>query len=180
MCLKEIEEILRPNMKKCFVFLAIILFLMAVWINLFINILPVMVIGTQEFYDVFCEYKRLADNTAISEMQREEVKARLDTILENLNNKYSAFGKFNTDLSIANMLVPSSLYTCVLDCATLNILGEETISNNFIGIDFHCNPYSIFAFFRNLVLIYAFSCFVVWLFEWNRLKGKRKAVKRRR
>jgi len=178
MCLKKIEDALRPNLKKCLVFLVIILFFMSVWVNVLINILPVMVIGTQEFYDVFCEYKRLADNTAMSDTEREAAKARLDAILDGLNEKYSAFSKFNSDLFVANMLVPSSLYTCVLDKATLDVIGTNIIENNIIGIDFHCNPYSIFALFRNLVFIYIFSCFIVWLFEYKRNKKVSRRKKR--
>lgn len=135
-----------------------------------------MVIGTQEFYDVFCEYKRLADNTVMSDTEREAAKAWLDAILDGLNKKYSAFSKFNSDLFVANMFVPSSLYTCALDKATLDVIGANIIEKNIIGIDFHCNPYSIFALFRNLVFIYIFSCFIVWLFEYKR----NKKVKRRK
>lgn len=180
MCLKKIEELLRPNLKKCFVFLVIILLFMSVWINILVNILPVMVIGTQEFYNVFCEYKRLADNKIWNETQKEEYKKVLDAWLDILNSKYSVFSKFNADLIIGNIFVPSSLYTCILDKATLDVISTGEISSNFIGIDYHCNPYSIFAFFRNIVFIYIFSCFLVWLLEYKHLqKVKQKAKKRK-
>jgi hypothetical protein len=152
---------------------------MAVWINILINVLPIMIVGTQEFYDIFCEYKRLADNTVMSGTQRMEAKAGLDKALDALNEKYSTFGKFNTDLFVANMIVPSSLYTCVLDKSTLDLIGSNKVENNMIGIDFHCNPYGIFAFFRNLAIIYIFACFVVWLFGYKQLKFANKKRKKR-
>lgn len=174
MHLKKIEEALRPDLKKCLVFLAIILVLMSVWLNVLINMLPVMVVGTQDFYNIFCEYKVLATKTNLSDSERKAEQQRLDKLLNSLNTKYQAFEKFDLYLRMGNVLVPSSLYSCVLDNATKNIIGDMQTSQNFIGIDYHCNPYSIFSFFRNLILVYIFSCILVWLSECDCHKKIRK------
>lgn len=161
------KKMLRPDTRKFSVFLLIVSFILGLWINIFINSLPAMIAGTQDYYSTFCDYK-------LSVCQNQNPQA-LDQKISYLNYRFSSLAVLTTQMRLADTIIPSSSFSCFLDKNTVDVItttGDSRQNLNVLGITPYCNPASVLILIINLAIIYFFSCFLVEYFTKNKKKRR--------
>ncbi|MBS3054907.1 MAG: hypothetical protein J4452_00235 [Candidatus Aenigmarchaeota archaeon] len=164
---KKLRSFLYPDWRKLTIFLIVILFFSFLWIQILVNSLPIMIIGTNEFQQAFCDIKLTAANCYLNANEIYNKESQLNQTVDELNAKYDRFSKFNSNFDYARMFIPSGAMACILDNDVSSLVVQNSVSTNLniLGMTNSCNSADVGMLVLNLVLLYLIICVVFWFFD---------------
>jgi hypothetical protein len=164
---KKIKKFLYPDWRKAAVFLLAILFFSFLWVQVLVNSLPVMIIGTQEFENTFCNIKLNAENCYLSSFQLFQNEASLNQTVDQLNSKYNQFSNLNSNFDLAKTFIPASAMSCILNKDTVSLITQtsQTHGMEILGMTSTCNVSGIGYLAVNLIIVYLVICCFFWLYD---------------
>jgi hypothetical protein len=164
---KKIKKFLYLDWRKAAVFLSVILFFSFLWIQILVNSLPVMIIGTQDFENTFCNIKLNAENCSISSSQLYQNEASLNQTVDQLNSKYNKFYNLNSNFDLAKTFIPTSAMSCILNKDVVSLINQSTqiYNTDILGMTSMCSPSGLLYLAANLIIVYLVICCFFWLYD---------------
>jgi len=162
--MKKIKKFLKPDIRKGFIFLLIVLFFVSLWLYVFINSLPIFVTGTQVFSEIFCQYRITSADCSITAEQKNQTYSDLNQRIDYLNQRYSNLFIISIIHDLANYVIPANSFSCFLHPKTLEGLGSE---NQFsvLGYTQTCDSSTVIRLIINIFIIYVLSCVIAYGFD---------------
>ena len=164
---KKLKKFLYPDWRKMTLFFLVILFFTFLWMQVLINSLPIMIIGTQEFEKTFCDIQLTSSNCSFTSSQIYQKEAILNQTVDQLNAKYNQFSKLNTNFDLANKLIPATALSCMLDKDVVSLIdgNSQTQNLNVLGMTATCESTGFASLAINMVIVYLVICAVFWLYD---------------
>lgn len=164
---KKRQNFFYPDLRRLALFFLIVVISLLLWVNVLVNSLPVMIIGTHEFENTFCDIKLTAANCNLNTSQIYSTEATLNQTIDNLNTKYSQFSDLNVNFEVAEKIIPSGALSCLLNQNVVNLMNNNAPSQNFniLAMTSSCNSQDIFVFIINFVVIYVLICGFFWVYD---------------
>ncbi|MEM5834354.1 MAG: hypothetical protein QXQ69_00720 [Candidatus Aenigmatarchaeota archaeon] len=166
------REFLAPTWKKFCVFFFLINLFLFIFIHYFINIMTISLSILSDKANYLWKHTLIQANTTLTEEEKELETKKL--IME-WSHKHSIYTqlleKFETEDMITKIF-PGGLVVC--------FITDEVRSNSIIVAEFErfydCTLSEIQFFIVKLIVIYLFSCFIIWLYENYKTVKKPRAV----
>jgi len=162
---KKIKKFLYPDWRKSIVFLLVILFFMSLWLQILVNSLPIMIIGTQEFEKTFCDIKMTATNCKLNYTEIQRREAISNQSVGQLNSKYSQFSDLDSNFALAKGFIPASALSCMLDTNVVTLkLNMQEQNASFLEMK-SCDSSGVMWLIANLLIVYVVICTVFWFYD---------------
>jgi hypothetical protein len=160
--MKKLKNFLTPDWKKLCIFFFIITLFFAVTIHYLVNAWGVSLILTSKFAQDLIKINYIQTNTTLSEAEKEMEIKKIQTESELWMVTFEAnLEKLKMEENIIRIF-PGEILRCLYTSGeTPPVIPEWSISTS-------CYSDFLLFFLVKLIIIYLFSCFVIWVYEKSR------------